>query len=391
LLVRFVGDRHWDLVGELLLSWALLELGPSAVCDAAWSALLQETGLDGSVTQPRSEGDPEPGPEPGASFQDRYHPTLVIALAADAWRRGCAPLPPRSSGTAKAVEPAVLRDMADVAAAWLASMLDAPGDGDPRVACDVLAGLWICATMSELARDRLPAASARVGDTLRANHDWTRIPAGLAMLVHGLIGRTHAVPSGLAAFVGVAADVLRSSPAEDLSLCEKRVLMHRLGRATAPARAPLRGVVEVAAVTAPDPTVDNVTRLLLTSESSTAYGSHPVELPADEGWIPELLLALAAERAHAYDLVSASRLARAGVDLDAQTAGRADLVEVLIAHQHSAGGFGLFGDATPGPSGQGDPAVESDLRLRLSVDVLWTVAEAATPWRLMSAIGLTTR
>ena len=150
-------------------------------------------------------------------------------------------------------------------------------------------------------------------------------------------------------------------------------------------------MIEVAAVTAPDPTADNVTRLLLTSESSTAYGSRPVELPADEGWIPELLLALAAERAHAYDLVSASRLARAAVHLDAQTAGRADLVEVLVAHQHPAGGFGLFGDATPGPSGQGDPAVESDLRLRLSVDVLWTVAEAATSWRLMSAIGSTTR
>jgi hypothetical protein len=131
--------------------------------------------------------------------------------------------------------------------------------------------------------------------------------------------------------------------------------------------------------------------LLLTSESSAAYGSQPVDLPANEGWISELLLALAAERAHAYDLVSASRLARAAVHLDALAAGRADFVDVLIAHQHSAGGFGLFGDATPGSQGQGNPAVESDLRLRLSVDALWTVAEAATPWRLMSAIGSTTR
>jgi hypothetical protein len=281
--------------------------------------------------------------------------------------------------------------MADVEAAWLASKLDASGDADPRVVCDVLVGLWICGTMSEQARERFSAASALAGDILRAIHDWPRIPAGLAMVVYGLIARSHAVPYGLAAFVEVAAEVLRSSPPTDLSLCEKRVLMHGLGRATAPARAPLRSVIEVAEATALGPTADNVKRLLLTSESSAAYGSQPVDLPANEGWISELLLALAAERAHAYDLVSASRLARAAVHLDALAAGRADFVDVLIAHQHSAGGFGLFGDATPGSQGQGNPAVESDLRLRLSVDALWTVAEAATPWRLMSAIGSTTR
>ena len=199
--------------------------------------------------------------------------------------------------------------MADVEAVWLASRLDASGDADPRVVCDVLVGLWICGTMSERARERLSAASARAGDRLRAIHDWTRIPAGLAMVVYGLIARSHTVPYGLAAFVEVAAEVLRSSPPNDLSLCEKRVLMHGLGRATAPSRAPLRSVIEVAEATALGPTADNVKRLLLTSESSAAYGSQPVYLPANEGWIPELLLALAAERAHAYDLVSASRLA----------------------------------------------------------------------------------
>lgn len=391
LLVRFVGQRHWDLVGELLLSWALLELGPSAVCDGAWSALLQEVGPDGSVTQPRSEGDPEPGPEPDASFQDRYHPTLVIALAADAWRRGCASLPPGSSGAAQTVERSVLREMADVEAAWLASMLEAPGDADPRVVCDVLVGLWICGTMSEWACERLPAALAHAADRVRSIHDWTGVPAGLVLVVYGLLARSNTVPHGLTAFVNVAAEVLHSSPAEDLSLGEKRVLMHRIGRAAAPPRAPLRGVTEVAEATAMDPTADNVKRLVLASESSAASGFQPINLPASEGWITELLLALAAERAHNYDLVSASRLTRAAVHLNALAAGRTDLVDVLIAHQRAAGGFGLFGDATLGSHARGDKPVESDLALRLSVEVLWTVAEASTPWRLMSAIGPMTR
>jgi hypothetical protein len=380
LLVRFVAEQHWDLVGELLLSWSALELGPSPVCEGAWWALLGVVEPGGAVAQPRRRGEREPKPEPRVPFLQRYHTTLVLAHAAESWRRDCAALPARSYRVPQRIERPLLHDVADVEAAWLAGALD---ESEPRVVCTVLAGLWICGALSEQARPEFSAAFAAA----QAIRDWTRVPAGVALVAYGLLARTQAVPDGLAAFMDVAEAALRSSSPGNLALCEKRVLLHRLGRAAEHDPEPLANVLQIAERTALESTAANVERLRLTCESRTAFGTRSPGLAASDGWIAELLLALAAERAHNYDLVGASRLVRASAHFDANAPGLPNLVEVLIANHRSTGGFGLFGKETPAVPEQDDSAIGHDRMLGLSVDCLWTLAEAATPWRLMAEIG----
>lgn len=383
LLVRFVAERHWDLVAELLLSWSSLALGPSPVCEGAWSQLLAQVEDGGSIAQPPRSGDPtEPAPEPGVRFLDRYHPTLLTAIAADSWRRGGAAGAPRAapSGRSPGLKRSRARELADVEAAWFAELLDGSGDEDAALVCGALVGLWICGALRPQARRRLPQAARLAAEAAREVRDWTRVPAGLAILAYGLTAQSGDAPDGLAAFVATAASALRSRPPDDLALCEKRVLLYRLGAAAEPPRASLESVVENARRTAREPSASNVESLLLTSESSTAYGSRAVDSAAVGGWVPELLLALAAERAREYDVVGANRLVRTAVHVGARGSGLSDLVEFLMAQQRPEGGFGLFGKATGGTA-------ERDLALALSVDCLWTIAEGVSPWRLTAALG----
>jgi hypothetical protein len=241
LLVRFVAERHWDLVAELLLWWSSLALGPSPVCEGAWLELLAQVEAGGSIAQPpRGGGAPEPASLPSASFLERYHPTLMTAFAADSWRREGPSRAPetRSRGCAPRARRSLAREMADVQAAWLTELLEGAGDPDAALSCGVLVGLWICGAVSPRARRRLPEASALAAEAARESRDWTRVPAGLSIVAYGLTSQLDDPPDGLATFVAAAASVVGPTPSDDLALCEKRVLLSRLGATTEPLRAP---------------------------------------------------------------------------------------------------------------------------------------------------------
>jgi len=85
LLGRYIRERHWDLVGELLTCHALLGLQGSAVAEVGWRRLLQAQRDDGSVPglsfDPASPRMAEPASAAEYRWECNAHPTLVAAMA----------------------------------------------------------------------------------------------------------------------------------------------------------------------------------------------------------------------------------------------------------------------------------------------------------------------
>jgi Domain of unknown function (DUF6895) len=382
LIVRFRIQEHWDLVAELLLSWACLGLGPSGVCEAAWRALLDQVAPDGSIHAVAED----PGTTGGSEerFRARYHTTLVGIMAAETWLRSCSEGSPgeEGGGTAGRVHPqAWARKVADVEAGRLASLVDEGAHQDARTVCGALVGVWICAAVSPAAKELLVRIAPSVALALDGDHAWTDTPAAWAFVTYGVLAGRGRAPEGLDAYVRAAARALKSSRPEDLSLAEARWLLHRLGRVRAPDLAPVAAVSEAATEAALAPTEANCERLVLTVESRTAFGALASSGPA---WVSELLLGFAVHHARSEDLVSTGRATRAAVHLGGVSTDAAyELARYMASQQQPGGGFRPTSTGREAVGACEEPPASS---LNVSLSVLWTLAEATTAWRLPTAL-----
>jgi hypothetical protein len=388
LLVVNCRTGHWDLVGELLLCWSCLGLEPGAVPAAAWRSLLAEQGPDGSFPAVAAPGGEEDGTDPVRRFGRRYHTTLVTILACDAevrrWRERRTP-PPAAPAAPVAVRPladaAVLDAVAARELAWLGGL--AGRDGSAEDLCQIAVGAWLCGVLAVGQAPAADAVAARVASRLHGGDGWDMVPAALRLVAAGVLGASAPAPPPLAGYAERAAALVRRLPADDLLLAEKRSLLHRLGLVAAPARPSLDiaagpfGRLSLRCEPA------ELGGLLVVVEAATGYGTAPAGLRAPDAWVPGLLIGHAVERLVANDLVAACRLLRAAAYLDPCGEGLLGALSFLLLQQRPGGGFGFFG-ATAGI----DDGVEADRRLNLpvSVNVLWTLAEIATGWRLHAGL-----
>ena len=383
LIVRFTIREHWDLVAELLLCWASMGLGPSGVCDAVWERLLNEAAPDGSIHAVSEEAGSEVGSEQW--FHARYHTTLVAIMAAETWlQAGAGEQPSGQAGQApRRAAPAteLAREVADVEAEWLASLLGDGTDQHLRTQCSVLVGVWICSTLSPAAGERLPALTASVVAALDGDRAWTELPAALVFVTYGLLMQQQLAPAGLVRYVDAAADALARSRPDDLSLGEARWLLHRLGLVEAPVAVAAPTLLESAHQLVLEPTEANAERVVLAAESRASFGAASGCGP---GWVSELLLGLAVHRARTDDLVSAGRATRAAVHLGGSCTGAAyELARYMTSRQRPEGGFGPTQQRRDAGNGSEDPLAG---QLALSLSCLWTLAEVTTDWRLTTAL-----
>jgi hypothetical protein len=393
LILTSCGNRHWDLLGELLLCWTCLELEPSGVSERAWTTFLALQAADGSFPGPAKDADSEMT-EDQRRFAERYHTTLVAILAGEA-RIDC-PAPARHgrlTPTSRSREPRpvgpLLATVAKGDADWIERLLDEMLDeGEASAVCSTLVGISACSVLDALLRPRLADVASRVAARLSAVADWTDVRPALSIVTHALLADHGLVLPALAEFVGAMAAVLEASPASDamadLALCEKRVLLHRLGHAGAPLLIEPPELIEVAAALPLDSPREAVEAFLLQVGSCSGYGTRPVSLAAGADWVGELLVGLAARFYRKYDFVTASRLLRHAAYLGVDSAHLTDHVDFLVVQRRPEGGYGFFGahEAPVRAAGGTGLSVERDLRLPVTVSCLVALAEVTTGWRL---------
>jgi hypothetical protein len=376
LLVVCAADEHWDLVGELLLCWEALQLGDHAIVARSWRILLDQQSDDGSFPGPKPPTANEPTDQ-ADRFAARYHTTLVVIMAVAAHVRDQSAGRPAPPGRHP-------RTASDRDAQWLAGLLDRrPADDRDRpvIAGRVLVGISACLALGSTDRSTLDSVTDRVAEQLSAVDDWIAVPAALSIAVYGLLQDRSCEVATLSSFVDVLVAALDATPATDaladLALCEKRVMLHHLGRVGGPVLAAASDVESAAAALPASPSTPDLDTLLRTVESATAHGtsSHPPVEP----WVGELLAAHAAWALRRYDLPLTGRLLRSAHHL-----GSAAPIDVLVAQRRHSGGFGYFGaqqSAVRAAVGQRFD-VDVDLLLPVTVACLQTMAEVTTSWRL---------
>jgi hypothetical protein len=396
LLVSFAGEGHWDLLGELLLCWDCLRLPHDRLYYQAWALLLAQQAADGSFPGPPPPRGADPDPARGAArFGHRYHTTLVAVLALDGRTRraadagrdrgvcGLRPRPERARAATTDRVAAVRRD-----AEWLVGLLERTGATAPAVASGVLVGTWLCAAVDPEIASSVPIVAGCVADLLGGAERFETAPPGLILTAHALLRRTrHDVP-GMAMFVEQVSAVLAARPpisaAADLALCEKRVLLHRLGLAAPPlllAPAQARSIVDGLTLR---PTAEQLTAAVLAAESSTGHGT--VDTGAD-GDPSTVLERHAVRRFRSGELATGCFLVRAAHHLRPVAADRAEeFADHLLLQQRPDGGYGDL-------LGVREHAVDLDLDLRLhlptTLTCLWTLAELYTDFRLYRSVGAT--
>lgn len=416
LLVTFSLDRHWDLVGELLLCWECMGLVETPIYRQAWAAFLEQQHDDGAFPSPDRrlpsepvEGAPDPDPV-RRGFASRYHTTLVALMALSCrkgqLRRAYTPARPaleelRPEGHEGSSTPAARSLLATAAARasrWATTLLntaETEGNHRPDVLCRVLVVSWLCSEILGTMEGDRPDLTDRVASLLVIHDDesmtWTATPAGLKLVSAALLrtgGRTVAV---LDSFLERAQAALSAQPraaVDDLNLCEKRVFLHALGLGSEPH---LLDVAEAGSVARSiDLTDPSATEgLLLRVESSTAVGLRRVDPTSASSWLRELLTAIAMHYLRVYDLPRACRVVRALSHLGPPDAAcTAECCDYLVAQGMPSGPFGFMGPEVAEltrSEGTFDPC--SDLLLPITLDCLWTLAEGTGDgWRLYSAL-----
>jgi hypothetical protein len=398
LLVSFAAERHWDLLGELLICWDSLHLPQNGLYRQAFAELLAQQAPDGSFAGPPPPGNPDHDPaEEAARFAHRYHTTLVAVLALDVAARRSAvahpvePPAPDVEAASPANPPvrtalhacAVDRTAVRRDAAWLASLLARPGAARPAVAGGALVGTRLCAALDgELA---VADVAERVADLLDATTGVASAPPALTLAAFALLRHDGHAPAAPAAFVEQAAAVLAARPpasaAADLLLCEKRILLHRLGLAAPPMLLPAARAHEIVDGLPLRPSSEHLATAVLAAESATGHGTVPGDDPAASA----VLARHAIHQLRLGDLGAGCATLRAAHHLHPLPAGRvAEVTDHLLLQQGPDGGYGHV----PAPD---DPALHGvdldlDFRLPTTLTCLWTLAELHSDFRLYASI-----
>jgi hypothetical protein len=421
LLVDSCQERHWDLLGELLLCWDCIGLEETPIYERAWETFLSRQ-VDGAFPGPEKalagktviDGQHNADKEREAYFSHHYHTTLVGIIAASLHNhrvKRAPSLPHRGSAIRFQKAEAAHRvegPSSDCSAAvrkvgnWSRWLLDSGQQRDhilPTVFYNVLLGSWMSDSILGSMNSAFPQVAKQVWQELMAREQGSDVdvsiaPPALRLIVAALLSSQGLLVPSLHDFLSRATEVLNETSAADaltdMSLCEKRVLLHSLGLHPAPTMLSYSEVVEFARTIPLSASVDNIEELLLRINSFTAYGTQRVTLDSSDIWIQELLAGLATHFFRQYDLMMACKLLRAMCYLDVTESHYSDaFIKFLPLHQRPKGAFGFFGieESTLRKTMPQTFSLDLDLYLPVTVGCLWALGEASdNRWRLYNEL-----
>jgi hypothetical protein len=433
LLISMCQGGHWDLLGELLICWDCMGLPDETVYRKAWAAFLTAQAQDGSFqalrnypTYQSEEVVTTPASEREAYFDFRYH-TTVVGIIAGSLRMsrhdngriaGPAVAPERASLAPAYQKPLAHADLEAVtgafqqAGAWLYQLLESSVDAHRHSTHSLLyllLGIWTCKSFLNKAEGVEGAERDGVGLHSAAKLVWKSlttgkdsaitesllgIPPTLTLAVSAILSSEGSAVPGLQAFLQAVAGVLEKTPDDEaltqLSLCEKRVLLHALGVLPLPRLVTSSELEVFVQSLPPTATFDQIEDLLLYANSCAAYGMHEVNGTQHERWLGDFLSGLAAHFLGQYDLSMGCKLLRSISYLGFKShPGLSSCVKFLCFHQRPNGAFGFLGPEELRLRAELPHFDEElDLYLPTTVSCLLALAEAApTGWRMFKALG----
>ncbi|MGO4258233.1 DUF6895 family protein [Marmoricola sp. RAF53] len=372
-LVRFGRERHWDLVGELLMCWDILVLPRDGIYEAGWRAFTGAQHADGSVIAVEvPAGSAADALEEGRKrFDARYHTTLVLAFASTArQRRDDDVFPPPAA-------PVGDQDEIATDTAWLGRLVGAVGPGrEPRVLLSALIGHTLLGARGPDLPAPLDHLVDRISASVRTPDQLAEVPATQTLTAFGILrDRGVAVPA-ISGFVEAIRQVVTATPsgdAADLSWLEKHVVLARLGLADPP---PLPTLDQVWASVAAG---DDLTVTAELAGGCTAYGTAaPADLTEADALGARRLEALGVDTLRRRDLITGCALVRAAHAIRPLDDARVRAVTTFLRAQQAVdGGYGFVT-----PDGADGIDVDADVRLPLALTVWWTLAELETGYRM---------
>ena len=392
LLVASCQEHHWDLLVELLLCWDCVGFEVTPIYEASWRALLGVQREDGAIPGPESA---LPDVKAGVlgDFGHHYHTTLVsiIAGALHARRSG----EPRKVAI-PAPRPADRERTHDIVTAarrargWMTGLLESPGARQADVLCRILLGCWICDSILGDSDVVFPATAQRIARELveleDSSESFESVPATLKLLAAGLLSVSGIEVPSLDEFALLSGECLREESALEPALAEKRLLCHALGLCPAPA-ACSEDLLEIAERLPLTASRDEVERFALELHAMTGFGTRCRPLAPAQEWIAEMIAGLATHCLRQYDFLTACKLLRALVYLEAAGGEAYDsCVDFLLLNQRVEGPFGFFGPEE-GKLRNTQVSVDLDLYLPVTVSCLWVLAEGSRQdWRLYANV-----
>ena len=343
LMIVFVGEPHWDLLGELLLCWDCLDLPDDATVHACRAAFLAAQDADGSTpADGRQPAEPEVAETPDQRFRRRYHTTLVRALMHDGQARRAAAS--RASAPSHRTSPAGARPLFDAGRDldWLTGQLDRAGAGAAAAICGLIVGARLCAALEPDLAAEARSLRSRAAERLDAVAEFRNAPPALLLVAFAALREDGWTAPGLERYVDQVVQVLggvaSSDPHADLAFHEKRWLLHRLGLGPEPP--PLVGVeaCRMIADLGVQPTDEALQSAILAAESASRYGLSPCERSGDAA---EVLARHAVRLLRRDDLVRGGAAIRAAHHLSPLAASRRDEILLdLLLRQGPSGGYG---------------------------------------------------
>jgi hypothetical protein len=409
LIVIYCQEKHWDLLGEVLICWDCVKFGDSLLHRKAWEVFLATQKNDGSF----------PGPEIARANRPKrqelydYHTTFVAIIAGSlrTCRVRTARVPISTMGLQAADKLKVLSDSdrlqldrchaAMGARSWLERCLDfAEADTQSPLATFlyILVGSWLCASMHPDGNLSVDDVIDRVATALTAREIRSAVcdsqaPATLKLIAAALLSARGRVVPSLEKFLYGSAEVLSALSVSDreteLLLYEKRMLFSKLGLHSAPASIDYSEVLRFAHTLPLNAPVSEIERLVLRIEALTGCGLRDVTVEADNAWIEELLCGFAMHFLRQYDFLLGCRLLRSSCYLKRDNPAIVECVQFLLLHQQPAGPFGFFGaeEAALEASRPESYSPEASLYLPITISCLSALAESSSlKWRLLGSL-----
>lgn len=396
-LVRFERERHWDLVGELLLCWDCLGLVHNRTYADGWRRLVAHQAADGSVPGIGPPGTamtrpPQPvGPATDDRFRERYHTTLVLVLAATAHARRRDRQEPtttsfQTSPAAPLKSSATQRD-----AAWMVRLLDHENtDRQPIVATSVLVGLTLLSALDTTTERVLHKEIGRIRDRLSDLRSYGDVPAALTLASSGILRSLGLDAPGLSDYVEDIRRVVAATPPRPeirSTWCEHQVLLGQLKLANPPVLPELDVLWKRLDSAVDDPGSADLAEIAQLAGACTGFGTaRPGQLSSRDWTGVDHLESLAVEALRRSDLRIGCALLRGAHSLRPLRSGRIRAMTAFIeAHHRSTGGYSAYEEdlASGDGAAQASPDdIEVDIRLPVSLSVLWALVEIGTQHRL---------
>lgn len=394
LLVAYTQERHWDLVGELLLCWDCLGWGATRVIQRAWRAFASAHDPDGFVpfsADIRAECAPDGNG--AAVFAHRYHATLVsvmaLAVRMRAVRGGQVPTQVfvaegrrQPDGLMIDVRSAVAR-----VGSWSVQALhEAAAEAAPNAArlLRLLIVCWVCHGLAPDRQDRFPSLARAVQRTLPVGAEPGRdaegtAPATVQLVAAAVLRRYGCAATVLDAFVHHCAEVLdadlRPDPLTALVLDEKRLLLHMLRLHAMPRPISNQAMRESLRALELPASAEDLGRLLLHVNSWTLWGMRAAPCVAVRAETSKLLGGLAVHWLSAEYLALGCRVVRSLAYLAPKDPILASAVTYVLHQQDADGGFG-------------GAAAGAATRTLMTLECVLALAEACPArWRLSASLS----